>query len=210
MDQSVTKSKGAHEIIWHSFKEEQADILIGTQMVSKGLDFPKVTLVGILMSDMILNIPSYLASEKAYTLLTQMTGRSGRMLQGEAVIQGYHLDHFVIESLNQDDHLFYEEALKQRRLLHYPPFVSVAQILFEGISFLQTYQHAFFFKKVLISHGYEVLGPSQALIKKIKDHYRFTLTIKHENDDFKPVFDLISTHQKSDIKITCSQRLDQW
>lgn len=210
MDQSATKTKGAHEVIWHAFKEEQADILIGTQMVSKGLDFPKVTLVGILMSDMMLNIPSYVASEKAYTLFTQMTGRSGRMLQGEAIIQGYHLDHYVIKSLNQDDHAFYEEALKQRKLLGYPPYVSVAHILFEGMSFLQTYQHAFLFKKVLASRGYEVLGPSQALIKKMKDHYRFTLTIKHDTDDFKPVFDLITKHQKSDIKITCSTRLDQW
>lgn len=210
MDKSVTTTKHAHEMIWHDFKEEKADILLGTHMVSKGLHFPKVTLVGVLMSDLLLKIPSYQASEKAYVLLTHMTGRSGHMINGEAVIQGYDLSHYVMQSLDQDYDVFYQEALKQRKLLNYPPFIHAAQLLFEGTSFLQTFQHAFLIKKALQHKGYDVLGPSQALIKKIKDHYRFTLTIKHEKGDFNPVFDIISRIKQATIHIRFSPKIDQW
>ncbi len=210
MDKNATRTKHAHEMIWHDFKEEQADILIGTQMVSKGLDFPKVTLVGILMSDLLLKVPSFQASEKAYTLLMQMTGRSGRSLVGEAVIQGYDLNHFVMKALDKGYDAFYEEALYQRKMMQYPPFIHTAQLLFEGPRILQTYQTAFMIKKALQQQGYDVIGPSQAFIKKVKDHYRFTLTIKHAKGDYRAVFDTISAQKSDAMTIKFSPKLDQW
>ena len=210
MDKAMTKTKNAHEIIWNDFMNEEADILIGTQMVSKGLDFPKVTLVGVLLADMLHKIPSYQSAEKAFTLLMQMTGRSGRSLQGEAIIQGYDLSHFSIQSLEKGYDTFYKEALYQRKLLGYQPFNETSQILFSGQSFLQTYQKAFVMKKQLLVLGFEVLGPSQALIKKIKDHYRFTLTLKYQKQDLSRLFKLIDDTKTDTIKINFLPTLDTW
>jgi primosomal protein N' (replication factor Y) len=210
LDKAQTRTKNAHEIIWNDFQNEKADILIGTQMISKGLDLPKVTLVGVLLTDMLLKIPSYQSSEKAYMLLTQVTGRSGRFLQGEAVIQGYDLNHFVIKSLNSGYQAFYKEALYQRKLLGYEPFNQTSQLLCAGPGFLKTYQKAFMMRKELIALGYDVLGPSQALIKKIKDQYRFTLTIKYQKRDLKPLFECIEKHKSEEINITFLPTLDTW
>lgn len=210
MDQSVMKTKHAHEVIWNDFRNEEADILIGTQMVSKGLDFPKVTLVGVLIADMLHKIPSYRSSEKAFMLLTQVTGRSGRHLQGEAIIQGYDLNHVSIKSLNGGYDDFYKEALYQRKLLGYQPFNQTSQLLFSGMSFLKTYQKAFMFKKALIPYGFDVLGPSQALIKKIKDHYRFTLTLKYKDRDLSNLFELIEEMKTKEVSISFHPTLDTW
>jgi primosomal protein N' (replication factor Y) len=210
MDQSVMKTKHAHELIWHEFQQADADILIGTQMVSKGLDFPKVTLVGVLLADMLFNIPSFQSSEKAYMLLTQVTGRSGRALKGEAIIQGYDLNHFSIRSLEKPDEFFYKEALYQRKLLQYPPYVQTSQLLFTGLSFLQTYQRAFLMKKELEKQGWTVLGPAQAMIKKIKDHYRFTLTLKYQKQSLDQLFELMNRLKTPDITIAFLPTLDIW
>lgn len=210
MDQSSTKTKLAHEILWHDFKEEKADILIGTQMVTKGLDFPKVTLVGILMSDMLLKIPSYQSSEKAYMTLMQAIGRSGRNLDGEAIIQGYDLSHFAIKSIEKGYDFFYKEAIYQRKLLGYQPFNKTSQILFSGSQFLKTYQVAFLMKRKCVELGFEVLGPSQALIKRIKDNYRFTLTLKYQDQPMKPLYDLIQAMRTDLIHIQFLPTLDIW
>ncbi len=191
MDQSVTRTKGSHEILWNKFNNEEADILLGTQMIAKGLDFPKVTLVGVLMADLLLKVPSYKASENAYMLLAQVTGRSGRFLPGEAIIQGYNLDHYAIKSVSEGYENFYREALYNRKLSNYLPFKNTSQILVEGTNFLKTYQHAFMIKKSLTTLSIDVLGPTQAIIKKIKDNYRFTLTIKYDDIDFKKLFEII-------------------
>lgn len=209
-DKTQMKTKNAYEIIWNDFKNEEADILLGTQMVSKGLDLPKVTLVGVLLTDMLLKIPSYLSTEKAFMLLTQVTGRSGRMMKGEAFIQGYDLNHYVIKSLFTGYDAFYKEALYQRKLLGYEPFNRTSQLLFSGKSFLKTYQLAFLMKKLIVVLGYDVLGPSQALIKKIKDHYRFTLTLKYHIKNLEPLFDLITQHQSEEVRITFLPTLDTW
>lgn len=200
MDKHMTRTKGAHEIIWHDFLHEEADILLGTQMVTKGLDFPKVTLVGILMADMLLKIPSFQSSEKTYMLLAQATGRSGRHLKGEAVIQAYDIDHKTIRALSHDYDYFYKDALFERKLLGYPPFNNICQVLFSGLNFLKTYQTAFLMRKRLSLLGYDVLGPSQAIIKKIKDQYRFTLTIKYDSD-LSDVFDIINILNSDEVTI---------
>lgn len=200
MDKHIMRTKGAHEIIWHDFLHEEADILLGTHVVTKGLDFPKVTLVGILMADMLLKIPSFQSSEKAYMLLAQASGRSGRHLQGDAVIQAYDIDHKTIRALSYDYDRFYHEALFERKMLGYPPFHNICQVLFTGLNFLKTYQIAFLMKKRLALMGYDVLGPSQAIIKKIKDHYRFTLTIKYDTD-LQGIFDVIEILNSEEVSI---------
>jgi primosomal protein N' (replication factor Y) len=208
MDHNVTRTKGAHEIIWNQFNNEEADILLGTQMIAKGLDFPKVTLVGVLMADLLLKVPSYRASENCYMLLAQVTGRSGRSLPGEAIIQGYNLDHYAIKSVSEGYDNFYREALYNRKLSSYLPFKNTSQILVSGMNFLKTYQHAFMLKKMLSGQSIDVLGPTQAIIKKIKDHYRFTLTIKYEDINYKKLFELIKSFDQDPYQVRYYPTLD--
>jgi primosomal protein N' (replication factor Y) (superfamily II helicase) len=202
MDADVTTTKGSHEHIWHTFANRDADILIGTQMISKGLDFPKVTLVGILMADQLLKIPSYFASEQTYMLLAQMSGRSGRLIQGESIIQGYNTEHFAIQSVAKDYDYFYQKAINDRKLASYEPFVSTSQILFEGHGYLETYQVAFQFRKNLMPIITKVLGPAPAILRKIKDKYRFTITLKYDQLDISKIKDLINHYQTKHIRIT--------
>ncbi|PKK98588.1 MAG: primosomal protein N' [Tenericutes bacterium HGW-Tenericutes-2] len=208
MDHNVTRTKGSHEIIWNKFNNEEADILLGTQMIAKGLDFPKVTLVGVLMADLLLKVPSYRASENCYMLLAQVTGRSGRFLPGEAIIQGYNLDHYAIKSVSEGYDNFYREALYNRKLSSYLPFKNTSQILVSGMNFLKTYQHAFMLKKMLSGQSIDVLGPTQAIIKKIKDHYRFTLTIKYEDINYKKLFELIKSFDQDPYQVRYYPTLD--
>ncbi len=202
MDANMTKTKGSHEILWHEFKEEKADILLGTQMIAKGLDFPKVTLVAVLMADLLLRIPSYMAAEQAYTLLSQVSGRSGRLLPGEVMIQGYELDHYAIKSAAKSYEDFYKEAIYDRKISRYEPFMHIAQILFEGHAYLKTYQEAYKLKKNIekLGQNITILGPIPAYIKKHQDRYRFVATIKYHEIDSK-IFDLIDQSQSKDLYI---------
>ena len=209
MDKNVTTTKGAHEKLWHSFLNEDADILLGTQMIAKGLDFPKVTLVGVLMADLSLKVPSYTASEQTYMLLSQISGRSGRHLPGEVIIQGYQLDHYAIQSVLKDYESFYKEALYERKLMRYEPFMHVSQFLIEGIEYLKTYQIAFQLKKKLsVLEDVVVLGPSQALIKKIRDRFRFVVTIKYKTLDFIDVENIMNDLKTHNIYMKYYPNLD--
>ncbi|PKK93394.1 MAG: primosomal protein N' [Tenericutes bacterium HGW-Tenericutes-6] len=208
MDQHTTRLKNAHEDLWHQFLTEDYDILIGTQMIAKGLDFPKVTLSAVLMADMLLKVPSYEASESTFNLLTQITGRSGRFLPGEAIIQGYQLDHYAIKSIESGYDTFYEEAIKYRHFAQYAPFKENATLLITGYNFLKTYQHAFYLKKMYHSQGYTVLGPSFALIKKIKDQYRMTLTFKAKKLDVKNIIETKEKYAQKDISVIYYPTLD--
>jgi primosomal protein N' (replication factor Y) (superfamily II helicase) len=208
MDAHVTRTKGSHERIWQSFANREADILLGTQMVSLGLDFAKVTLVGILMADMSLKVPSFRASERAYMLFAQMTGRSGRMYPGEAIIQGYDLEHYAVKSLFKDYDTFYEKALYERKLADYPPFRNISHILFEGTSYLQTYQEAFLFKKTFRSDTTDILGPAPAPIKKIRDRFRFTLSLKYDTLDKKKLFEMIKKRRNKELNIRYEPNFD--
>ncbi|TNF09096.1 MAG: primosomal protein N' [Bacillota bacterium] len=191
LDQNITQTKHSHEKIWHQFQSEQADILIGTQMIAKGLDFPKVTLMGILMADLSLKVPSYHATEKTYMLLSQASGRSGRFMPGETIIQGYNIQHFAIQSVSKPYEVFYKEALYERKIQDIEPFKKTSQILVSDVGFLKAYQTAFILKKKIEALGIMVLGPSLALIKRIKDMHRFTITLKYRDMNEHQVFDII-------------------
>ena len=123
MDLDTTRKKEGHTNILAAFANQEADILIGTQMIVKGHDFPKVTLVGVLAADLSLNISDYRASERTFQLLTQAAGRAGRGEKpGEAIIQTYQPEHYSIQAaMHQDYRAFYEEEIGYRKLLGYPP-----------------------------------------------------------------------------------------
>lgn len=181
MDGDTTRQKGSYERILSAFAEGEADVLLGTQMIVKGHDFPNVTLVGVLAADLSLNENDYRAGERTFQLLTQAVGRAGRGSKpGEAVIQTYRPDHYSIQwAAKQDYNAFYEEEILYREMAQYPPVSHMLAVLVttenreEGWRLIQ--QLSELAGKV---QGVSVIGPSEASIGKINDCYRFVVYCK--------------------------------
>ncbi|MDY0277453.1 MAG: primosomal protein N' [Acholeplasma sp.] len=181
IDANSVSRQHSFEKMWLDFQKNEYDILVGTKMISKGLDLPNVTLSAVLMADLELKIPTYLASERAYNILMQTVGRSGRNLKGEAVIQGYDLDNYAIESVTKNYDKFYNEAIYYRKISKYEPFYKVVQIVVTNESFLRAYQDALKIKKQLEMKYEIVLGPVESIIKFVNNQFRFFITIKDQN-----------------------------
>ena len=188
MDLDTTSRKGAHDKLLQQFGKGEADILLGTQMVAKGLDFPRVTLVGVVSADTQMLLPDFRASERTFQLLTQVAGRAGRSnLAGEVVIQTLQPEHYSLNYvLSHDFTGFYNEELLYRKELDYPPFSRIVLIEFKGKNENEVYHHAKKFAEVLRSEQknsiFSVLGPADAAIPKIKNHYRKLVVIKNYRD----------------------------
>lgn len=186
MDMDTTKTKTGHEEILSAFANQEADILIGTQMIVKGHDFPNVTLVGILAADLSLNVSSYHASERTFQLLTQAAGRAGRGEEmGEVVIQTYNPEHYSIVTANKQDYSgFYNEEIIYRRLMGYPPISNMLAIHISGKE-EETLDVASMYLKKYIEQIYikaiQIIGPTNESISKINDIYRKIIYIKHSN-----------------------------
>lgn len=188
MDADTTSRKGAHDKIIKAFKNEEYNILIGTQMISKGLDFPKCTLVGIINADTSLNIPDFRSSERTFSLLDQAAGRAGRSTTpGSVVIQTFNPDNETIKAVkNHNYDLFYQSEMKVRKILKYPPYYYLANIKIGSIDYHEASKQAGKVKKYLDSHldkSSIILGPSTASNFKRNNIYRFSITIKYRFDN---------------------------
>ena len=188
MDMDTTKEKDGHEKILEQFANEEADILVGTQMIVKGHDFPNVTLVGILAADMSLYADDYRAGERTFQLLTQAAGRAGRGSQaGEVVIQTYSPEHYSIETAaRQDYESFYEAEISYRGLMGYPPVEHLAAILIMGkeetlletaSSYIKVYAERVNKRRV------RIIGPTSPSVGKVNDIYRKVIYLKHPQYD---------------------------
>ncbi|MBR1851845.1 MAG: primosomal protein N', partial [Lachnospiraceae bacterium] len=176
----TTKTKDSYEKILSSFANEEADVLIGTQMIVKGHDFPKVTLVGVLAADLSLAANDYRAGERTFQLLTQAVGRAGRgELPGEAVIQTYQPEHYAVTFAAAQDYAgFYEEEILYREMGGYPP---AAHMLAVQIFAKEEEAGAHLTNRLagtVKESGHQVLGPAPATIGKINDIYRFVFYVK--------------------------------
>lgn len=186
MDVDTTTRRGAYKRILEAFKEREIDILIGTQMLAKGLDFPNVTLVGVISADTAINLPDFRAGERTFDLLTQVAGRSGRgQAGGEVIIQTYNPEHYSILSAQDHDYRsFYRQEITNRELLLYPPFSHFARILLRGLSENTTMKTTEVLESILRSYQeanfpeLEILGPSPAPLAKIKNFYRWQILLK--------------------------------
>ena len=187
MDADTTKNKDSYEKILSQFANEEADILVGTQMIVKGHDFPKVTLVGVIAADMSLHVGDYRAAERTFQLLTQAAGRAGRSeLPGEVVIQTYQPEHYaVVHAANQDYEGFYEEEISYRDLMMYPPVANMMAILVLSNDELTGMAHANeladVMKRQFTKERLYVIGPAAASIGKINDIYRSIIYVKHRD-----------------------------
>ncbi|MBM3493444.1 MAG: primosomal protein N', partial [Armatimonadetes bacterium] len=183
MDRDTTSRKGSHGSIVQRIRSGEADILIGTQMVAKGLDFPGVTLVGVVSADTGLHIPDFRASERTFQLLAQVAGRAGRGDRpGEVVIQTFTPDHYAIQCAAMQDYgAFYANEIEHRRELGYPPFSSLANLVSTDAEerVAQTAaQSAAVALRDLGGGGVEVLGPSPAPLTRLKGRYRWHVVVR--------------------------------
>jgi primosomal protein N' (replication factor Y) len=182
MDMDSTTRKGAHDRILRSFASGEAEILLGTQMVAKGLDFPRVTLVGVISADTQMLLPDFRSSERTFQLLTQVAGRAGRsVLKGEVIIQTHQPGHYTLTHvLDHDFGAFYEEELRSRRELAYPPFSRLMLVETRGENEDHVRREAERFATALRKGGIRatLLGPAPAVIGRIDRKYRWHLILK--------------------------------
>lgn len=211
MDFDTTSGKGGHEMILDKFKRGEADILLGTQMVTKGLDFPEVTLVGVLAADTSLNVDDFRASEKCFSLITQVCGRAGRgEKEGRAVIQTYQPQNRTINFAKEQNYVdFYENEIIYRNHMDYPPFCDIVCILLSGDDEAEVANEIDNIGVVLEqeqkakpSEIIKILGPAPAPIHRIKNKFRYRVIIKVR--DSEAILSLLSRinegHEKSRVK----------
>jgi primosomal protein N' (replication factor Y) len=189
-DSDVTTGKYSHQAILNKFRAHQADILIGTQMVAKGLDLPQVTVVGVVNADSGLNLPDFRAGERTFQLLSQVAGRAGRGPRGgQVIIQTYSPEHYAIQAAAKHDYtLFYNKEITFRRQLRYPPFTRLASLVYTHTNDSLCQREAERMKRVLLteiqSHGIadlSIIGPAPAFIHRLRGRFRWQLVLRGSN-----------------------------
>lgn len=199
MDLDTTTYKNSHEEILRAFKEQNINIMVGTQMIAKGHDFPNVTLVGVLAADSLLNTGDYKASERTFQLLTQVAGRAGRgEIPGRVIIQTYNTDDFsIVAACNHDFVSFYNQEVKIREKLVFPPFTNIACLILSGVNDRLVFDWSKSVKNGLegrfsqIVGEFTILGPARAPLSKIKNKYRWRIIVKY--GDLEKLIEILSS-----------------
>ena len=211
MDMDTTSKKGAHEQIIKDFGKHKYDILVGTQMIAKGLDFPNVSLVGVLNADMSLTIPDFRSAERTFQLLSQVSGRAGRGdIQGEVIIQTYNNNHYSIVFAKNHDYLsFYKEEMKIRKSLSYPPYYYITLVNISCKDYELGFAHADKIGKYLrdnLEKTTIILGPTMANMFKINNVFHYQCIIKYQRDNklskvLKEIDDIYKIESKVNVSI---------
>lgn len=208
-DVDTTRKKDGHQKLLARFEKKEANILLGTQMIAKGLDFENVTFVGVLNADISLNVPDFRANERTFQLLEQVSGRSGRgCKEGTVMIQTYNPNHFVLQCVKEHNYLrFFKEEMEFRKIAKYPPYVHLVSILVQGKNENEvsktTEQIKLYFQKQL--KDVVILGPANSLIYKMHDIYRKRILIKFK--DSKSLYPVLSKmsdfYNRQKINVVC-------
>lgn len=215
MDADTTTNKNSHEKIISDFMNEKYDILLGTQMISKGLDFPKVTLVGVVNADQSLNMPDFKANERTFALLSQTSGRAGRSdIPGEVVIQTMNQTDYTLNCVKDNNYLmFYKHEMQNRKNLKYPPYFFLASIKIIGREYeyisKESLKIAAYLRKNFKTG--EILGPTMALVFRVNNKYHMQIIIKYRKVDnlyqvLKEIDDMYLTDKKINIEIDTSPK----
>ncbi|MFC4404629.1 primosomal protein N' [Gracilibacillus xinjiangensis] len=206
MDVDTTRRKGAHEKLLNQFQQKKADILLGTQMIAKGLDFEDVTLVGVLAVDAMLNLPDFRSSEKTFQLLTQVSGRAGRhQLPGEVILQSYSKEHYAIELASQYNYeQFFLQEMQMRKNFHYPPYFFLTMINVSHPNQVKAMEVTKTISRLLYKHlssAATILGPTPSPIERINNRYRYQCMIKYRDEpNQRTVIRKILQHYYEDIQ----------
>lgn len=206
MDFDTTSRKGMHEKMIKDFKNHEYDILLGTQIVSKGLDFDNVTLVGVINADTSLNIPDFRSSETTFSLLAQVAGRAGRSdKEGEVVIQTFNPEHYAIQYTKRYDYLgFYNKEMSIRRELKYPPYYYICYVKISGKDNKYIYEESLKITKLFHNKliNMIILGPSPCTIFKLNNIYRYGIILKYKSDEgLREVLNKVIEHYKDNRNI---------
>ena len=193
LDSDSLSKKNEHIEILKRFQNKEIDILIGTQMIAKGLDNKNVTLVGVINADLSFNLPDYRSSERGFSILTQVAGRSGRGdKEGKVIFQTYNTQNIYLQNAQEQDYEnFYENEIELREMLDYPPFSKMIRIILSSKNEFRAQKSASeielalsdYIKKLTLDETILILGPSECVIKKIKEEYRFNIIIKNKIGD---------------------------
>lgn len=210
VDLDTTTKAIDYETAFQSFKNHETDILVGTQMIAKGLDFADVTLVGVVNADLALHYPSYTSNMTAYNLIEQVSGRAGRGKKpGEVIIQTYQPEHFVLQtSMKNDYDGFFKKEIENRRITGLPPFSTAIEIMFESTDVIAAKNEANHMVYTLkqIAQKSEILGPAEALPFRINDKYRFTIQIKIMEESvmnkIMEIYPLYQNNKEVNLKIS--------
>jgi primosomal protein N' (replication factor Y) len=212
MDSDTTSQKGSQEKILKALEARKIDILIGTQMITKGHDFPFITLVGVISADTSLNMPDFRAAEKTFQLITQVAGRGGRGdAQGKVIIQTFNPEHYALRhAQNHDYKSFYTEEIEFREALQYPPFGRIISLRLSSIKKDTLVEEAHrlgkLAKKVSARHGNiaEIIGPAESPLAKIRGRFRWQMLIKGTdiNALHQIAREIINTNKNSHVRIT--------
>ncbi|MEG0442483.1 MAG: primosomal protein N' [Carnobacterium sp.] len=207
MDVDTTRKKGAHERLLSAFGNGEADILLGTQMIAKGLDFPNITLVGVLNADTSLGLPDFRASERTFQLLTQVSGRAGRAeLTGEVIVQTFNPEHYAIQLAQQHDYdTFYQMEMRLRHRGNYPPYYFTILITTsheEELTAAKKMQEIIQFIKPDLKPETIVLGPTPKAVARVNNRYYYQTIIKYKNEPvlFTKLQELLNQSQKEMTK----------
>ena len=210
MDVDTTSTKGAHSKIIKDFENKKYNVLIGTQMIAKGLDFPNVSVVGVINADQTLNIPDFRSSERTFELLTQVAGRAGRAnISGEVIIQGFNIDHYSIECASHHDYeTFYNTELNIRKKLKYSPYYNLCLIKITGSNLnecLTIGNKIVHYLKNKNMMDTIILGPSVSSIPKINNIYNTQIMIKFKHTEIlkKELIYINEIYRKNKIKVEC-------
>ena len=206
MDFDTTSRKGMHEKMIKAFKNHEYDILLGTQIVSKGLDFDNVTLVGVINADTSLNIPDFRSSETTFSLLAQVAGRAGRSdKEGEVIIQTFNPEHYAIQYTKKHDYLgFYNREMSIRRELKYSPYYYICYVKISGKDNKYIYEESLKITKLFHNKliNMIILGPSPCTIFKLNNIYRYGIILKYKKDeDLREVLNKVIEHYKDNRNI---------
>jgi len=208
MDHDTTTRKNSHKTILDAFGNKEADVLLGTQMIAKGLDFENVTLVGVIACDLTLNMSDFRASERTYQLLTQVSGRAGRrQVQGEVILQTYNPEHYAISLVKNNDYLeFYNSEMQSRKIAGYVPYFYIETIMITSkdpkLALTEGSKVVSLLKRSLTSNA-RILGPVTPYVSRIKDRYRVQIIVKYkvEPNLSKLLLDISKYHNK-DVSIS--------
>jgi primosomal protein N' (replication factor Y) len=189
MDVDTTTTKNAHEEIINKFKNHEADILVGTQMISKGLDFPLVTLVGVISADSSLNLPDFRAGERTFDLLYQVAGRAGRdKIPGEVIIQSYNIDNYYLKCVKEYNYeMFYNYEMDIRKKLKYPPYYYLVDIKITSRSLDNAFKEStncYNYLKKMLDKNTIIYNPTPASILKINNTFNYHILIKFRYDGY--------------------------
>jgi primosomal protein N' (replication factor Y) len=185
MDSDTMSKRGAHQRVLKKFKDHKIDVIVGTQMIAKGLDFPKVTLVGVVSADANLNLPDFRSGERTFNLITQVAGRAGRGdLGGEVIVQTFTPENYAVNlAAKHDFHGFFLKEIESRRQLMFPPFTSIIKITMRAMNEEKVISVSERLGRKITDKmpGYDVLGPVPSPMSKVRGFYRWNIFIKSKN-----------------------------